>query len=229
MTTYVVLNQKGGVGKTTLAANLAAVFASAIAPVGDDDTDSPVLLASIDPQGSAVWWAERAAELPFRFSAVNQEGILPRVPSLPGVEHVFIDTPGWIGDTQDYASEGLAGRLLDEALSIADMAIVPITPEALSFDPTARTIRDLLEPRGIPFKVVVNQWDPRDGDRDLNQTRDFVNRSGWPLSHAVIRRYKVHSHAAAKGQVVTDYPDNKVSVRAVRDFEQLALALKVGA
>lgn len=229
MAVHVLMNQKGGVGKSTLAMNLAAVKADVLTAPGDSENDSPVLAVSIDPQGSALWWAERVKELPFRIAQSHDNPELLRsLGSLPGIKHVIVDTPGWIGDTPGSSDNGPAGSALEEVMAAADLVIVPIVPEPLSFDPTARTIRKVLEPRGIRFKVVINNWDARDGKVDLQQTQEFVKAQGWPLANTVIRHYKVHARAAAEGLLVTEYAANRVGLQAREDIQRLCLELEVG-
>jgi chromosome partitioning protein len=234
MAVHVVLNQKGGVGKSTIAVNLAAVTADVLNHSDDPDASSPVLALSVDPQGSAVWWASRMDDLPFHIAQAHDdvEG-LAKLKDLPGIQHVYVDTPGWIDldggtDSSDPLGRGPAADVLRAVLDMADQVIVPIETEPLSFDPTARTISKVIEPRGLRYLVVINNWDPRDGVGDLNQTREFVKANGWPLANTVIRHYKLHARASADGQVVTEYPLNRVALQAREDFYKFALELNVG-
>ncbi|WP_071288826.1 ParA family protein [Mycolicibacterium llatzerense] len=236
MAVIVLLNQKGGVGKSTIAVNLAAVTADVANRNDDPDASSPVLALSVDPQGSAVWWASRMGdELPFHIVQGHEDlAGLKNLKNLPGIKHVYVDTPGWIDlDSSDNGADplgkGPAADVLRAVLDVADLVIVPIETEPLSFDPTARTINTVLRPRGVRHLVVINNWDPRDGEADLRQTRDFVKANGWPLANTVIRHYKLHSRASAEGQVVTEYPLNRVALQAREDFYKFALELNIGA
>jgi chromosome partitioning protein len=97
----------------------------------------------------------------------------------------------------------------------------------MCFDPTARTIRKLLEPRNIPYRVFINDWDTRDGTYWLEETQKFIRGQGWPLADTVVRHYKIHTNASNEGIVVTQYKKSGSAVNAAADFYKLAEELNV--
>jgi chromosome partitioning protein len=130
MNRIVVLNPKGGSGKTTIAINLASYFASR--------QQTPVLM-DFDPQGSSVRWVRKRqpAQAPIHVIAAFEKdhrttrSFQLRVP--PSATHVIVDTPA-----------ALEAHVLSEMTRDAQKIIVPVLPSDIDTHACSRCIRDLL-------------------------------------------------------------------------------------
>ncbi|MER5312192.1 hypothetical protein ABT034_30925 [Streptomyces sp. NPDC002773] len=78
------------------------------------------------------------------------------------------------------------------------------------------------------YRVLITDWDPRNGTVDLEQTQVYVDANEWPRLLTVVRHYKIHTRAAAEGQVCTQYPKGRIALEAREDFFRLAMELGIG-
>jgi chromosome partitioning protein len=130
MQRIVVLNPKGGSGKTTIAINLASYLASR--------GHTPVLM-DFDPQGSSLRWVRKRkpAQAPIHVIAAFEKDTRTtrafqlRVPD--DATHVIVDTPA-----------ALEPRQLPEMTRDADKIIVPVLPSDIDIHACSRCVGDLL-------------------------------------------------------------------------------------
>ena len=230
----IVIQQKGGAGKSTITVNLAAV-AGRSSVMQTSNEDAAVVAAGIDPQGSLEAWADQVPEesLPFDYLVTRgRVGELTKLKDDPARRRVIVDTPGFMEIDPDAAwgddplGDSRVADALREVLDLADLAIVPISPEWLSWAPCEFTIERILKPRGIPFIVVVNLHDPRDGDTALDKVKKWIDERGYPRMNEPIRKYKIHAHAAEDGLTVVEYKESGTALRAREDFMNLALCVE---
>ena len=183
MPVIVVANPKGGVGKTTLATNVAGWFAS---------NGHPVMLGDVDRQHSArTWLALRPAGLP-RIAAweVAHDDIV-RPPK--GTTHVVLDTPA-----------GLHGKRLDEVMKLADKVLIPLQPSIFDIHATHEFVRQLLaHKRSAKVQMAIVGTRTREGTIATDQLRNFLASVAVPLL-GLLRDTQNYVHLAAHGLTLFD-------------------------
>lgn|SRR5699024_171095 len=135
-----IANVKGGVGKTTSAICLATALAGT----------RTVKVWDADPQATATEWAESAQDLgeplPFSVEVINRAR-LDRKARQSTADYVLIDTPP--GDP----------AMIDAAMHIADLVIMPTSPSVVDFQRMLQTASSV--PAGIPKVALITQANKR--------------------------------------------------------------------
>jgi chromosome partitioning protein len=162
MRTILVTNAKGGCGKSTIATNLAAFYAS---------EGYTTALADFDPQTSSLdWLAERPeGYAPIAGLRAFDEGFrtLPR-----NTEYLIIDAPARSHGTE-----------LTTLLRRAESVIVPILPSPIDMKAAAKFVTELLATRKVSDKkakvaVVANRV--RDNTLIAEELDEYLAHTGVP-------------------------------------------------
>lgn len=138
MKTIVITSQKGGSGKTTLAAHLSVEAERA--------GDAPAWLIDTDEQGTLSQWHERRehetpqrAEMPFTRLAEGLANMAAR-----GVAYCFIDTAPTISAQSA------------TIIKLADLVLIPVRPSPADLWAVSETVA-LVKDAGKPFLFVITQ------------------------------------------------------------------------
>jgi chromosome partitioning protein len=195
MPVVVVANPKGGVGKTTVATNIAGYFASQGRQVMLGDADRQ--------QSSRLWLGLRPSEARPIMSWDVGEGKIARPPK--GTTHVVLDTPA-----------GMHGKWMEDTLRFADKVVVPLSPSIFDIYATRTFLNELADHRKagrMQVGIVGTRVDARTIAADKLQ--EFVRGLGLPVL-GFLRPTQNYVHLAARGLTLADVAPSKVE----RDLEQ---------
>jgi chromosome partitioning protein len=195
MPVIVIANPKGGVGKSTLATQVAGWLAHA---------GHSVMLGDVDRQQSArQWLALRPPGLPAIQGWELLQDQLLRPPR--GTSHVVLDTPA-----------GLHGKRLDAVLQIADRILVPLQPSLFDIQATHAFVQALQAHRRAPqIRMGLVAMRVRDHTRAYEQLQHWLATLPLPVV-AALRDTQNYVQLAAHGLTLWDVAPSRVE----RDLAQ---------
>ena len=207
---FAIANTKGGVGKSTLAVNLAVLAAT---------QGHRVLLVDADPQASSLQFLNaRDASLPALTGIQLSQPIIHkqlRELAIP-YEYVFIDVGG--RDAPVFRS----------ALVAADTVLIPMVPsvfDAWAAEDVFNVVDELTTGRPVDTRVVLNQVTPTVIAKEaLQSLQSGLKERGIVLMVAVLRNRTAWPRAIGEGMGVGEWePEGK----AAQELYQLARELEL--
>ena len=179
MRRIMILNSKGGCGKSTISTNLAGYFAN---------QGIETRLLDFDPQQSSIEWLQMRPEgrPRIRGLSANIDNIM--MPNHKGV--LIIDTPA-----------GMRGKELKSYVRQAHTIIIPVLPSPIDMRATARFIESVLllgrvDKKKVRLAVVANRV--RKQTRIYQGLRRFLDSLGIPFI-AVLRESQNYIRAVDEG------------------------------
>ncbi|MCA2999495.1 MAG: AAA family ATPase [Rhodocyclaceae bacterium] len=211
-----VANEKGGVGKTSVAVNLAALAAS---------DGVRTLLLDTDPNGSTTGWLATRGEVtppPAEiFTLMLTTNAARMVADQAGhYELVIVDAGAAAWDT-----------LLSVSRQ-ADLVVVPVTPGQFEVDSTNRVFdslraMDVKHIRGkVPAYALLNQIPTNAKSKEESELRGFLaNDCGIPVLTTVLRNRKAWRECSKAGLGIHEMPASQADAKSAAEIRALYVEL----
>jgi chromosome partitioning protein len=192
-----LLNQKGGVGKTTLALHLAGQWAR---------TGKRIIVIDADPQGSALDWsgqrAKEALPLLFNVLAFARDTLHREAPEIArDADHVVIDGPPRLAP------------LMRSALLAADLVVIPALPSPFDGWASGEILRLVREARVFRPQLVARLVLNRCAVRSVigREAADALADHEPPTLATRVGQRVVFADAARTGQLVSEVPHGEAA------------------
>ena len=193
MRTILVASSKGGSGKTTIATNLAAFYASA---------GRETALVDCDRQASSLHWAQKRAEMQHAVLGIAGKISARGVAKIPeGTKRCIIDTPA-----------GIRGSDIADLLPNADALVIPVCPSVIDLEAAEAFVAELqaipdIKRRKFPVAIVANRLKPW-----TNAAQAAIERiKEWPFPLvAQLRDSQGYVLMAGLGRSIFDYHSEQV-------------------
>jgi len=202
-----ILNQKGGVGKTTLSISMAHNLARR-------SSSDDVLVVDSDPQQSSLSWSEvREGKLPFTVIGFSKKSLHRDLPPIAkNYKHIIIDGPPRVTE------------LARSCIMASDIVIVPCTPSPYDIWASSETVELIKEAAVYKEKLkgvfVIN--------RKITNTaigRDVVEalkEMELTVLNSHISQRVIFAEAAASGKTVFDIePEGKAANEIVSLMDEI--------
>lgn len=195
-----LIAQKGGVGKSTIAVNLAVALGMRTA------------LFDLDPQESTVIWSDRRKADPphVEFLTERRLGDALKAAELGNFSVVIIDTPPAAGPQAYTASQA------------ADLVLIPCRPSLIDLDAIRRTAQ-LIKAAGVPAFVIFNAA-PHSATRLLEDARAVVEGVGLNSAPVVLRERSAYRASWPLGKAVIETEPEGKAAREISELKDWVLA-----
>ena len=199
------INQKGGVGKSTLSLNIAAYLAQ---------EGARVLLIDADKQRSSASWAEKRNEdtpPPFTIVEMARDNMARDAMAMAtDYDHVVIDGP------RD------AERITRAVIVAAEIVVLPYEPSGFSVDAGETTITQVREcliiKPDLKCGIVISR--KIEGTVIGEDIRELAAESGFPIFNTAIVTRVAHAEAVTLAQTIFEYQPNSKAAEEVRSLGQ---------